>query len=301
MEDLPKQKTLYKVPEIRQAMDSARSHIFGTPEVQMETAMDFFGLGEAVLTEEELRDFSIFVDYASKRLVNTQVVEHLGHLKNYKQRALKKIGKLKSNMGSIAFHDISHCIVTVARGEAGNSVVPAFLKEGTQPNNIKVIQEEAFALMWENVFGRYPLFIYFLKPELKQELIDAYNKRFSGMTRVNEEVEDFLEKVSDSLTDIDYASFDSVFKAYQTLAYLTVKKVNQRGFNKHATKDEYDAMNHAYDEISADLIRHPDEKLVSLARSVFENYDSNPKILFQEFMKICGPLIERLKKRKTKG
>jgi hypothetical protein len=303
MDKAPKIKTPYRDTQVREAMGVAQEQSFGV-EVSPEIAAGFFGLGEGRLSPEELEDFSLFVGYAGKRLINTQVVNNIGHSKNWKSKSLKFLAEVGTEQNSIAFHDISHCVATIADGAPGNSVVPPFLAENTLINNKSVIGQEALALIWDDVFGSYPLLYYFLKPELRGQLRDAYAQKLKDRGEYNTDLSAFLDKIAHVADNVDPSRFDEVFDAYQRLVYITTQKVNEVMFvreNKSASTEQIDGMNQEYDRVVESLMEKPDQNLERVARTVFENHEKNPKILFDEFMRICGPLIGRLKKRKQNG
>jgi hypothetical protein len=300
MDNAPKIKTPYRDPEVRDAMKTTQEKSFGV-EVTPEVAAGFFGLGEGRLSPEEMEEFSLFVDYAAKRLINTQAVKSVGHSKGWKSKILKVIKTMAKEESPVAFHDISHCVATIADGAPDNSVVPPFLAENNLINNRSVIGQESLALMWEDVFGGYPLLFYFIKPELRNKLVEVFEDRFKNVSSDTTEISDFIARVARVSEGVNFSSFEEVFDAYQRLVYITAKKVNQSMFlneNKSASIEQVDDMNQEYDKVVESLMENPNPNLERVARTVFENHDKNPKILFDEFMRICGPLIERLKNRR---
>ncbi|MEK7564452.1 MAG: hypothetical protein AAB510_02700 [Patescibacteria group bacterium] len=298
-ESLGNKKTLYREPEIQAEVKRISDEIFESKEISKKTAANFFGLGISELTAEEMERFRLYVEHASKRLLNGNM--HIpGREVQNKEQA---VGLLRDALvrGSLIFHDVSHVMINTEDQREDNNIVPAFLRLGEVTNSRELIAEEPRALMWVTIWGKHPIFISLLDEERKKDFLKDYVEKIPDFAEKNSGV--LIGKIINAVNSCDSTSFDSVFNAYQTIVYETVRVSNQKIFSSGEEKSEQEIyeMNKDYDAIVTELRANPDPRLVETAKTVFGNYDKNPKVLFEEFERICGPLLENLQKRKKKN
>ena len=84
----------------------ALANDFERPKKQDELFDGFFGMKPEDLTQEERDNFTLFVSYAQKRLIN---------VKYHDQNILSESGFLNTfdSTGSLSLHDLGHVIATV--------------------------------------------------------------------------------------------------------------------------------------------------------------------------------------------
>ncbi|NQV89843.1 hypothetical protein HQ487_00375 [Candidatus Uhrbacteria bacterium] len=278
--------SFYRDPIIREAIYRKSREIFGSREVSDEAIDNFFLLEGEKLSEEEKADVGRFVEHVSKRLVNA-ALHRPGAEISTKEKAKQCLFDPKERFGFISFHDPAHAIAMYDKSE-GKSLVPSFLtatlEEGyTDPN---VMLEEFPALIFSQIFEGRPLFASFLDSESTSALMEVLTV---GDYEHPEVAKVAFEKIA---SEVDHKDFESVRRAYEKTIVLFLSETAFRRVPEH--KEEVKQTGEEALLLSAS---NPDEKYLLLARTIFEQYGSNKKVLFQEFQRICGPLLERLRRK----
>ncbi|MDQ5954789.1 MAG: hypothetical protein QG583_717 [Patescibacteria group bacterium] len=291
-------KYLMKDPEVRKEVEEISAKHYESKEISDAVIKRFFVLPDGVyLSQEEKEDFRIFVEYASKRLIGGQM-QHLHPELQNKENALLLLQKTKNAKSSLSFHDITHAIITY---EDQKKTTPGFATNYAI-NDYDLVAEELRVNMWEGVISKYSIFIALMDENKKQEWVSDFEKWYEkALEKKDPDFMKMREKILDAVKKCDSSDFDSVFDAYQNITFLFAGEVNTMNFKiffEHS-EESIKEMEAIYEEMTEMIKIQPDPKLISLAKSVFENYDKNPKILYDEFKRICGPLIKNLKKRST--
>lgn len=302
MDKVPESKILYRDPDIQREIERVCEEVFQSREITKTAAKEMFGLGDAELTPEEMEEFRLFVEYASKRLANAAL--HIpGEEITTKEDAVRTLQGLKDHMGRLAFHDVAHALINYEDHHEDNSIVPAFLRNKKRYNDIEAISEEPRALMWDSFIGNHPIFISLMDPVRRRELLKRARRAFPS-PELNPENQARFAAVENAVKNCDKdSSFETAFDGYQNIIYALVRSTNQSAFIEATNStfpEEHEATQNQYDRIVGHLKTNPDSKLVAVARAVFENYEKDPKILFKEFRRIAGPLLDQLKKRVSK-
>ena len=270
----------------KEKIESSVDALFDTPEKKQMLVNNFFGIEPGVLSPNEEYDFELFARYAQKRIFNASF-----HKKNIPQTEVDVYLRDHNTPQAILLHDIAHTIVT---HEKTGTTVPEFYK--TKPeaeiNNPRLIAEEAQALVWVSIVGDAPVSLALFDAEKKKALLDAialYKDSMSPMT----------EEVTKSIISFNEYDFESYLKVYQDIVYGLVELTNSQAIVREYEGDpeKVKKLHNEYIDVADKLKQQPDPKLVMILKNVFDDRE-NPKVLYNEFSRICGDLITRLHNRK---
>ena len=267
--------------------------MFSTQEKKDSVFSSFFGEKREVLSSDEQNNFELFAKYAQKRILNASLNKE-GIERDQISTYLDKY----DNSSFMVLHDLSHSIVTYQDGQKSDttSTTPEFYKtESSQEiNNKKLIAEEARAIIWVTVVGDKPVSTMLMDKKGRKafaESIALYKEGFGSM----------VDRVLVSMSEINTDDFESYKDTFQDVVYGLVEVTNSRAIDDEKNKlsaEDQKKLKKEYVQIVEELKADPDPRLIQVLKNIFDNRHDE-KILYKEFYKICGPLVENLKKRKT--
>lgn len=296
------EKYLFRDPQIRKEVEEISVEHYKSKEIPDSIIKRVFVLPDGVdLTADEKEDFRIYVEYASKRIIGSNM-QFLHPSLHNKEKALEILNKEKNETPYISFHDIIHSVITY---QDKKKTAPGFAIEYSI-NNIDLIAEELRVNMWEGILSKYSMFIALMDKNRKLEWVKDFEKWFEKRIAMkDQELLEIHRKVLTIVNNCNSSSFRSVLSAYEDIVFLLTGDVNTGNFRiffkdqEGYSEEQVEEIKKKYEHITNIIKEDPDPKFLRLAESVFENYDKNPKILFHEFKAICGKLVENLKKRKN--
>lgn len=275
------------LPEIRQKAET----VIAFDEVRLpdKEINAFFGLEDEQLSQKELDQVHKFVAHAGRRLIAAAVFGEASPHKT-KEEVEKALKDHSEGVGVFfSLHDSMHAAVTYERTN-GASFVPHFLRKKSQDNyhDPETNTEELKALLWGAVIGKHPTFIALMDNKRKQNLLKALDKRLAEGRVATPQYEAMKRAAEES----DPADFESVCLGYERIICAGVKMAI-RG-DKSLSQEDLRKIDGRIDEIFAAHEQVPDAGFREAAKRIYEQYNSNPKVLFEEFRRTCTPLLEGL-------
>ncbi len=287
---IPKENFFRKENE---AFEDTANDLF-SPEKRQKIISDFFGTEENSLSPEEERNFVVYGKYALKRILNADIHKnglHLDEIKDFFEN-------IQNESNFLYIHDIGHSIAVYQDQPTNdNSIVPEFYKTSKADviNNKKLIAEEPRALVWMNVQSHKPLSLMILDQGAKDQFIknisSSYGENFS----------ESVKRITDAVNAAKISNAEEYIKAYQKVVYAFVEMPNlQAIMSKSGEMSEFEIieMKDQYFEIISNLEKSPDPKLIESLTNIYVNRE-DPKVLYNEFYRICEPLVKKLKARKS--
>ena len=242
---------------------------------------------EYELRPEERADVLNFAEYASLRLTAGAVSSPLS-------REHLRAGKVDYAIKELATnsHDLWHAAIRYRRTE-GRSLVPAYMDARTeleQAMSREALSEELAVDLFEASGPRYAA-------SLIQSLETGQSSQeyAQHLAEFNPDVRRRYESI-ESLRHDDPALY---FAKAHSIAYLedlaNVMRMRAKG------RDETREVEEHYRQITEDMIAHPDEEYLRLARARYESTlgdAPDPRFEINEFRSMLSPLLERLKLKK---
>lgn len=291
---MPEHPSFYRDPEVRAKIHEKAETLFAERQMSREEVERAFGIGEEKLTKEELRDFYLFAEHVSVRLVNA-LVSTPGNGVNTIEDAKAFLNQHDASFGMVQVHDVAHGIVAFQR-EKENSVVPRVFKLGTQASmtDERSIQEEIPAIMWGTFTSERPVFVMLMHPERAQRWLEDSRRKYEKIPGS----ETFVKRLATIIENLDHTDFENVRRGYESVVREVLKfnVMNQGRVDKIQIPDVLKATDDAMDH----HLENPNPHTVELLRTVYDHYDSgDQKVLFHEFQRICKPILERLRLKKN--
>mgnify|MGYP003562381487 CR=1 FL=1 len=289
---IPKE-ILYK--ESKNEIEEMAERILNSPETKDKVLANFFGVDKGVLSDQEQENFRLFGKYALKRILNATLQKY-GIEKGKGSEYIQE--KNTERDALFALHDITHSIAAYQKSsEDGTlSVVPVFhkTKEDAEVNNVTLIKEELRTFIWNGPFvgGSRPITLELLGDESRKLLIEGlslnYGTNFPELT----------QRMISSIEKMDQDSFDSYVATYKDIVLSLTEIPNTYAIRSQNTDEKIIRnLENEFTTIIEKLKLSPDPKLNEILQTIYSN-QGDPKILYKEFYRICGPLIENLKQRK---
>ncbi len=229
--------------------------------VEQVVAPRFFGVNKGELSSQEIEMFELFMKYSYKRVLRGAY--HKNSLKedeNIRDHFLETNGPT-TPMG---MHDMAHVLIAYdAKKDNEHSLVSDFYKV-TKPNDIRVLEEEARALIFASVINE--------GKELPASLLFIDEPTYEGYKKK------FLQYV------------------YKEVFRLNEDEINMSFRNDNTLRGQALLLNY---KIKGQMEEeNTDQRLEELLKRIYKNKD-NPKILYTLFYEIAEPLISRLQKVKV--
>ncbi len=266
-----------------------------SPQEKVKFRKNFFGVDDGVLSKKEIEDFELFVGHTIKRILLADLEKKNINSKN---EAVENIENIVFNALNLLRHDISHSISSYKtnKDQGLENVTPLFHKTKTEDeiNNKELIKEELFALLWMNPFRGSPIPLSLLDLSLQKEFLKNLKTFLEDIDRG-----DLFLDIEEKIKSFKDDNFEDFLKLYQDVI-LTIVSMPNDNYILDKSKGDIQSINFLKDEfeqIVKELKDNPDKDLVSLLKNIYEN-KNNPKILYEEFYKICEPLILKIRKRK---
>ena len=266
---------------------------FFSPEKRQKTISDFFGVVENSLSHEEEENFVAYGKYALKRILNADLHKNGFHPEEVKDF----FEQIKNESNFLYIHDIGHSIAMYQDQPSDNSIVPEFYKTSNEEgiNNRKLIAEEPRALVWMAYQSPKPLSLMILDEESKKEFVQNISNSYG------ENYGESVKNIVDAVETTKITNAEEYVEAYQKLIYAIIEMPNLQAImskSGEVPESQINEMKDSYFKIISDLKESPDPKLLELLTNVYNNRD-NPKVLYDEFYRICEPLVKKLAARKS--
>lgn len=279
------------LPEIRKKAETVIA--FDEVRVPDKEINSFFGLEDEQLSQKELDQVRKFVAYAGRRLVAAAVFGEASPHKT-KEDVEKALSDHSNGVGIFfSLHDSMHAAVTYERTN-GASLVPHFLRKKSQENYLdaETNTEELKSLLWGAFIGKYPTFIALMDSKRKQSLLKSLKGRLDdGKIAVPQ-----YEAMKQAAEESDPSDFESVRRGYERIVCSGVKMA-VRG-DRTLSQNDLANIDERIDAVFAAHEQTPNAGFYEAAKRIYDQYNSNPKVLFDEFKRTCTPLLEGLVREK---
>lgn len=237
------------------------------------------------MTPQEVEDVRLFVDHTTKRLINAAL-----HAPNSKYKTVEDAQKAledhKEKFGMLELHDVAHTIVSYEKSD-GKNLVPAFLRSGKEggPYGKETALEEVPALVWIDLTGKGPLFTSMCTKKGREDFKEWIQNNESRTRK---------EKIVAIVDAIDDTDFESVRRGYESMLREVLIGIEEKKVDTDAKRAEIEAdLTSTFD----DHLKNPEPIYLQFQKNIFENHQKDPAILLHEFQRICGPLLERLRRK----
>lgn len=323
-------ETIYRMEGIRDVLEEKSREIYATGE-NFEKFLTGLGLDQDQLNEKEKQELELFAQYAGKRLLNAALNQE-GVKYESTEDVLETLEKHAEKLSPFARHDLVHAMIAYninsghnASLDRKNSPVPEFLRPASEISGSQAVIEELPAILWTEIEHK-PTISVFMEGKAVS-LLDFF-KKDNTKDIADREV---VEKMEKELSNPRETDFESFIRKYADFAFYLVKVFNKLQESGNSEKDgltgdqlreklkewesKFDPIwNKAKNLFNEELERfmHDESQgqgsetkrrtlrlLLEKSKAIFDNYDKNPRIIFDEFKSMGASFFENSQKKKN--